>query len=189
MNHPPMPSDLAAKLRVTASHERARRLARVSFGSRWHQWSISVQLWFDNLMRPVALPFSGGLASALVLFSLLVPSLSFSHNFDNDMSLFTDPAGEVVVMGPSGPYVPMDVFAAPRIENVNAAYPAGANVVWLTVDENGKVIDYSVAQGKLTPDLASIIMLSQFRPATYLGAPTLGVVKIVQRMPIPGIRS
>jgi hypothetical protein len=66
--------------------------------------------------------------------------------------------------------------------------PEDANVVELTIDENGRVIDYSVSHGKLTPDLQSIIMFSQFQPATLLGLRTSGKVQIVQRL-VRNVRS
>ena len=182
MSGPPMPADLPAKLRVMASHERARQLSRASLSSRWEAWTASVQLWFDNLMRPVALPFAGGFLSAVVLFSLLVPTLSFSHHFF-DHAFFTYPDGEVVALGATGSYAPPVYGNPPWIVRTDVATPADANVVWLTIDENGKVSDYSVERGHLTPELQSIIMFSQFTPATVLGLPTSSKVKAVQFVP------
>jgi predicted anti-sigma-YlaC factor YlaD len=77
MSQPAIPEVLAEKLRVLASHERVRQLTRVSFSTRLTALVSRIRLEFDNLMRPVALPFTGGLLSALILFSLLVPSF---HN-------------------------------------------------------------------------------------------------------------
>ena len=172
---PKMPPS-SGKLRVLASHERARQLTRVSIPARVEHWMGRAQLWFDNLMRPVALPIAGGLVSALVLFSMLVPNLSFAHNF-SDQSFFTHPVGLVVeqvgsVVKPMG-----SLF---RIEPADGEIPSEGNVVLLTIDATGRVSDYSVAHGKLTPDLKNIIMFSQFLPATVLGLPTTGKVKVVQ---------
>ena len=179
---PQMPPELSGKLRVLASHERARQLTRVSVSARLEHWMGRAQLWFDNLMRPVALPVAGGLVSALVLFSMLVPNLSFAHNI-SDQSFFTHPVGLVVeqvgsVVKPMG-----SVF---RIEPADAEIPSEGNVVLLTIDATGRVSDYSMAHGKLTPDLQNIIMFSQFLPATVLGLPTTGKVKIVQAIDLTG---
>jgi hypothetical protein len=173
---PAMPPGLNEELRVLASHERVRRLARVSIPARVAYWTGRAQLCFDNLMRPVALPVAGGLVSALALFSLLVPNLSFAHN-SSDRSFFTHPIGLVVeqvgsVMKPSG-----SVF---RIEPADAEIGSDANVVLLTIDANGRVSDYYVTHGKLTQDLQNIIMFSQFMPATVLGLPISDKVKVVQ---------
>jgi hypothetical protein len=176
----PVPSELASELRVLASHERARHVARISLRSRWQEWSGSLQLWFDNLMRPVALPAAGGLFSTMVLFSLLLPSLSFSHNFF-DRAFLTSPAGEVIALSSNGTYAPSSYGDILTIVPANLDSSNYANVVWLTINENGKVIDYAVERGSLTPDLQSIILFSQFTPATVLGLPTSGRVRVAQR--------
>ena len=182
MANPPVPSAMAARLRVTASHERSRQLARRDLGSRWHAWTTAVELWFDNLMRPVALPFAGGLLSALVMFSILVTNLSFHHGF-GDQSFVTNPDGEVIVLSSTGSLAPSDYGEVLRVDHGGAVTPEEANVVWLTIDQYGNVSDYSVERGKLTPDLYSIIMLSRFTPATVLGLPTSGKIRVWQGPP------
>jgi len=182
MNQAPMPADLTAKLRVVASHERERRLSRSTFTGHLRYWTDRARLWSDHLMRPFALPFGGGLVSALVLFSVLVPSLTIQH-LEADAGLFTDPYGQVVVVESSGVYTPETGANVPKIEPTYALYPDDANVVWLMIGENGKVLDYSVTKGRLTPDMQSIIMISKFSPATFLGLPTSGLVQLVQRAP------
>jgi hypothetical protein len=144
------------------------------------------------MMRPLALPFAGGSLSAFVLFSVLVPCLSFPHRVA-DAALSTFPDGTIIVMGASGSYAPaalsfLDEATAmkqlgdmPRIEPINADTPADSNVVQLTIDERGRVSDYSLESGNLTPDLQSIIMFSEFTPATVLGIPASAKIKIVQR--------
>ncbi len=191
MSREPMPAELTARLRVMASHERARHLARATLASRWTAWSEKAHLWFDNLMRPVALPFAGGVLSAMVLFSLLVPSLSFSH-YGFDQAFLTYPDGEVIALSSNGAYVPASYGEILTIMPANMDSSDYANVVWLTVNENGKVIDYSIERGSLTPDLQSIILFSQFTPATVLGLPTSGRVRVAQRSPervVPAQRS
>jgi len=179
MNHAPIPAALSANLRVLASHERARTLARVSLSARVKSWRSQAQLAFDNMMRPFALPFAGGFLSALIAFGTLVPTLTFQHAFA-DQSLFTYPDGEVVELGSNG-YLSQMAGDIPRIvRGDDADIPPDANVVDLVIDENGHVSDWSLARGQLTPDLQSIIMFSQFKPATYLGLPTWGRVKAVQ---------
>ena len=65
MAQTPVPDALAAKLRVMASHARERQLARVSVRVRARRLAANINLMFDNLMRPVALPLTGGLLSTL----------------------------------------------------------------------------------------------------------------------------
>jgi hypothetical protein len=190
MDHAPVPAALTANLRVIASHERARQLSHSSIGSRFKYLYDGAKLTFDNMMRPLALPFAGGLLSALVMFGMLVPTLTFQHVFADEL-LFTYPDGEVVELGANGPYIPHDTRTVPRIERGDAVTPENANVVELVIDENGKVFDWSLARGQLTPALKDIIMFSTFKPATLMGIPTSGKVKAVQDpMPVnPRVRS
>jgi len=172
LSRPPIPEDLSARLRVMASHERERRIERLSLSARMSYWASHARLLFDNLMRPLALPFAGGSLMALVTFSLLVPSLSFPHNF-GDQSWFKPPI-------PESTYVP-GVLHNAWIVRADIEVPQGMNAVELTIDEQGKVRDYSVAGGSLTPDLQSIIMLPPpFRPATVLGLPIPSKVKVIE---------
>src|SRR5215475_7972323 len=66
LNRTPLPAGLTERLRVLASHERTRQLARVSFAARLARWSDRASLWFDNLLKPLAFPFAGGLVSSIV---------------------------------------------------------------------------------------------------------------------------
>jgi Putative zinc-finger len=186
LSQPPIPEDLRASLRVMASHEREHRLARLNLSARMSYWAGHARLFFDNLMRPLALPFAGGSLMALVTFSLLVPTLSAPHNF-GDQSWFMPPVPEST-SGPFGIYVP-GVLHNALIVRADIVAPEGANAVELTIDEQGKVRDYSVVRGELTPDLQSIIMLPPpFRPATVLGLPIPSKVKVIQYQ-LPNNRS
>lgn len=188
MKRPAVPTVLASRLRVTASHERQRQLVHSHLSMRLREWAGRLQLAFDNLMRPLALPFAGGTASAVVCFSILLPILSFPHNV-RDATFFTGPDGTLVVQGVSGTFLPNEFIDVPRIERMDGDNPENANVVELTIDESGRVTDWSVLRGKLTPDIQSIIMFSKFSPATYLGTPTSGKVKAVQFIPTRSMRS
>ena len=176
----PVPADLTAKLRVAASHDRQRKLARVTLSARWRDVQDRLQLALDNMMRPLALPFAGGLASSMMIFGLLVPSLTFHHAFADEV-LFTHVDGEVVMMAPNGMYssVP-ESENAPRIQRADVAPPETANVVDLMVDPTGRVSYWSLVQGELTPDLVNIILLGQFNPATNMGVPIPSKIRAFQ---------
>jgi len=70
MPHPAVPAQLQTELKVIASRERAEVLR--SHGSRWkvvwERWKFSI----NELMRPLALPATGGLLSSIALFGLFV---------------------------------------------------------------------------------------------------------------------
>lgn len=180
---PRIPIRLSVQLRVLASHEHARRLARLDFRIRLRTWKETARLYFENLMRPVALPLAGGILSALLLFSALVPSLSFRHQVTNDPPLsFVDPRG----YWPLGMTSAVNwVGEAPRLEPVDSVVSSDENVLELTIDDEGKVVDYSVRQGQLTPEMATIIQWSIFTPAMFFGRPTWGKTLVV----LPGRRS
>lgn len=159
------PPDLATRLQVTASHERARRLARVDLPTRLENWAARARLFMDNLMRPVALPFAGGLVSALFLFMMLVPTLCFQFNFRNDVPIsafYTEPA--LVEAAPFG-FLHDDA------------------VVELTLDEKGLVTDYTVQAGKMDRQaesnlMANLVLFSSYSPATLFGRPTSSKVTL-----------
>ena len=180
LSRPQVPPELTARLSVVASHERERRLARVSVSARLRALNSRVQLMFDNLMRPLAFPFAGGLVSSIMIFGLLVPSLTFQHAFA-DQVLYTSADGEVVVLGADGSYMRApDNENAPRIQRADAIVPETANVVELTIDQSGRVTDWTVDRGELTQDLTNIIMFGQFSPATNLGVPIPSKLKAFQ---------
>ena len=179
MHNAPVPAALAMRLRVLASHERQRRLSRRSLVARLRGCRERADLLFDNLMRPMALPFAGGLLSALLLFGMLVPNLSFRHNFRDDLqlSMWSEPEGRLVESLPADGS-PTWLWSAdspePRLESAGAAASSDDTVLELTIDETGRVADYSVSSGQLTPEMQSIILFSRFTPATFNGRSTWG---------------
>ena len=70
-----LPADLPRDY-VSWLHTNARRTARASLSARFAYWAADGRLFFDNLMRPFAVPVTGGLFTALVLFSFLLPTLN-----------------------------------------------------------------------------------------------------------------
>jgi hypothetical protein len=166
LEEPRIPDALTVRLRVLASHEQARRVAHATWSARMG----GIRLTFENLMRPVALPVAGGVLSALLLFGALVPTLIFRHEIGNDSPLsFTDPDGMVVNW----------TGDIPRLEPVDAVVSSDENVLELTVDNEGRIADYTVRQGQLTPEMLTIIQFSQFTPAMFFGKPTWGKKLVV----------
>jgi hypothetical protein len=195
MAQAPVPADLAARLSVLASHERERQLARVSLGVRVRRMAAKIDLAFENLMRPAALPVTGGLVSALLLFGLMVPTLSFAHKTTGheshaddvseqlsrrDIFPATFPTGQLV----TNPYGQTDDDDdSLRIEPVDSMPSDFLNIVDLTIDETGRVVDWTVVKGVITADMKSVILLSTFQPATNMGMATSGKIRMVQFAP------
>lgn len=182
MNQSPVPPALAMRLRVIASHERWRHLSSISVSASLRCWGDRAELVFENLMRPLALPFAGGLLSALLLFGMLVPNLSFQHNFHDDLQLAfsSDPDGRLVESLP-GEGSPTWLWTrdSVRLEPANAISSRDETVLELTIDEYGRVADYSVSQGQLTPEMQSLILWSRFTPGTLNGKKASGKVSVV----------
>jgi hypothetical protein len=180
MNRAPLPAGLAGRLRVLASHEAARRAAHINMSARWKELRWRVRLAFDNLMRPVALPVAGGLFAASLAFAMLVPSLSFAHNVFGDeppAALYTYPEGRVVgAVCPPGS--PPDFGYIPKLEVTSTPRSDADTLLELTIDERGRVADYYVENGILTPDMESLILFSTFTPATVFGQPTWSKVQV-----------
>ena len=118
-------------------------------------------------MRPIAIPTAGGCVSALMLFGVLAPSLAIPtvHARGND--------------------VPTVLYTNASVKNFMAIGFEGNDdlVVEITVDEHGKLVDYTFpnCDDRRTPMHRMIenqILFTEFTPATILGQPMPGKVKI-----------
>jgi hypothetical protein len=164
---PPM---LGMSLRVIASREAARRRRYHGLLAACRAWSDSLLFRLNGLMRPLALPAAGGLASAVLLFSMVMPNfqgLVRAHANDVPTMLFT---GATVKSSLDfvleADELPLDVF----------------------VDERGRVIDYAFPEGSAHFNTASTrrqlegsLLFTHFQPATSFGQPTAGWVRVSLR--------
>jgi hypothetical protein len=165
-----MPDELMDRLRVMASLERERRLRRANPSALFKHWASWIKLCFDNMMRPRALPIAGGVVSALLMVGVWFPAEAAKQTAD--VPLWRPSDQEIMRMhawGYIGPS-PLDVRTT----------GAGDAVLELTIDERGRVVDYNLTSGKMTPELGNMILLSRFNPATLFGRPTSG--KLVYRL-------
>lgn len=170
LNSPAMPDGLTERLRVLASHERERFLSRVDFAARFRHWGERLKLSFDNMMRPLALPFAGGLLTALstlVIFACVMQTTAFPNNVRSDVPLpmiANDPDGEELYWAGQ----------APQLLPVTEYVKSDATVALLLIDPQGRVADYQVAHGEATREMKNFFLLSRFTPATSFGQPTWG---------------
>lgn len=163
------PENLNTRLRVMASRERARRQVRASFGKLVSHWLEHASLAFQNMMRPLALPFAGGLLSALVLFSMLVPQFPLYEPVSDDVpTMLTTEAGlkSALSFGLGDSDIVVDVL----------------------VDESGRMLDYWVPAGqrwgadpRLRHGIEKTLLCTQFTPATMFGQPASGRLRITLR--------
>ena len=173
-----VPAELTAKLRIAASHHRAKVARRRDFNARLEHWGMRIRLAFDHMARPVAVPFAGGVLSSFACFFFLLPSLSFHHNYGLEAPIafradpgivadFTDPDGSIVGVK-------------------NASLESGSSVITgnevsltVLVDPTGQVQDWTLSDGQLTDEMKSVILFSKFIPATASGQPTWGLKQLV----------
>ena len=161
---------LALTLRSMASHEAARRRRRVDLRARVHDVTERMTFWASGLMKPLALPAAGGLASAVLLF------MAVMTNFQGIISV-PQPGDIPTVLATEAQLKSTLLDTAPEEINVD-----------VLVDEQGRVIDYSLPKGldlvtrqALKRVIGNSLLFSQFHPATSFGRPTSGWVPVTFR--------
>lgn len=163
-----VPADLTMRLRVVASKVRAES---VRGQSGWSRWRDRFQLTSKNLMKPLALPLAGGLCSAVVLFSALVPTFTSTFAMDKTPSLFDVPTMLVTQ--------PMVKCTAP------VAFGETEAVVDLTIDEQGRIANYTIVSTgsgqkaeEVRRNIENKLLFIGFWPATAFGKPVAGTVRV-----------
>jgi hypothetical protein len=155
------PPNLAGSLRVIASREHRRRV----YG-RGAALADRLHLFFNNLMRPLALPFAGGVFSTVALFSMcLIPMYPVrgSGAFDVPTGLTTE-----VALDKTAPI----------------AADTGDVIVDVTVDALGRMVDYKIVSGNTARDeslrrsIEGTLLRTTFIPATALGQPVEGRMRL-----------
>ncbi len=164
------PARLRTALAVIASQEQQRRQRRRSPRRVLAECAAWLNLWSDNLVRPLALPFAGGLASAIFLFTMLVPSFAVqAGTVTNDVpTLLTTEA--MLQSSLSFGLLDQDV------------------VVNVLVDRKGQVQDYSIPRVQLSSlspneilDIEKTLLCTRFEPATMFGRPAWTRLRITLR--------
>jgi hypothetical protein len=159
------PPDLATRIRVQASQRRAER----SWGLRLRTRAFLV---FENILRPVAVPATGGLVTALLVFAFVVHSL-----------LVTVPLGAVSADLPTNLLQParlemLAAFPVSEISGAEGTSGAGTLVLEATVNARGEAVDYHILSGPesaaVRRQLDQVLMFSRFRPQLSFGRPTSG---------------
>jgi hypothetical protein len=158
------PAGLRTSLRVLASRERQRLLAREI------NWRDRLNLFATNLMRPMALPFAGGIFSTIALFSMcLIPMYPVRGDDTSDIPTVLTTEAAVKYTAPIGG-------------------ACGEVVVDVIVDESGRMVDYKIVSGfnVLTSDqvrrsLENRLIFTEFKPVTQFGQPTAGKLRIYFR--------
>ena len=168
-----LPEHLRTNLRIIASRERARHIAHRTASATLKTWAASLSLMFDNMMRPFALPFVGGISSAVILFGMLYPTLApgFHHSEDQPPNWYEE--AQISQLTPFG------VSGSGKLPLMNV-------VLDVTIDEQGRMISYTVPTDVkpllldpvLRRSIENNLLFTKFKPANFFGAPTTGKLRI-----------
>jgi Putative zinc-finger len=152
-----VPEDLSLQLRLAISHEAARRRTP-DFGN--------LILHVRNALRAFMVPATTGLVATVLVFGVLIGLLTSPppvHANASDVPLMfaTDPE-----LQPSSFGFSMGVASEDSL------------VIQAYIDANGRVQDYRIIAGSQSPkdihELRNMLILTTFRPATWMGTPRPG---------------
>jgi hypothetical protein len=164
------PAQLTRALIGIASRDRARRVAWLNCRHAFETWRLRTRMTIENMMRPIAVPVAGGIISAILLFATILPDFAYEvHPVRNDV-----PSGLTVL------------FTDASVKDASWPVIGDTNIVVdLTIDETGRLTDYSIVCGAalirdetLRRRFESALLLTQFTPATIFGHPTAGKVRV-----------
>jgi hypothetical protein len=156
------PPDLALRVRNAVSRARAelplhRRL--------WNR----LDLVLENMLEPIAVPATGGLVSALVVFVVVLQHLFVGI-----------PLGAVPNDVPTNLMQParLEALANFPLSNDELAGGGEALMVEATVNFRGEVVGYEIVAGPesraVRRQLEQVLYFSRFRPAMIFGRPVTG---------------
>ena len=161
-----VPGDLALKRRVQASQAGPK-------GARLARLRTRFSRWFEEILEPMALPATGGILTALVVFVFLVQNilvgLPLTGVVPNDLPLnLVQPASlERVAQYP-----------LPGIAGADGAPNSGALLLEATLNAEGEVVFYKILAGPsdkaVTRQIDQVLLFSRVRPQLSFGRPTDG---------------
>jgi len=166
------PAELTIALRVIASRERQRLLERRTLRGMFATWLEHANLTGGEMMRSLVLPLTGGVCTAVVLFSTwLVPTYPMHVVGGADVPTMLSTEATVTETGVIGGVIGLS---------------GGDAVVDVTVDNQGRVVDYAIVSGTdILQDpgrrhrFENLLLVTQFNPATEFGRPTVSKVRML----------
>jgi hypothetical protein len=167
---PPPPDGLSLRIRLAV--DQARR------DSLWNRARRAATRMLEDILEPLAVPATGGVAMSLLFYALVLHSLFLGVPLGavpNDRPLpVTQPARLETLSA-----LPTSV-AGPRLPELTS----DVDLVEFTVNAQGQAVSYSVLSG--TPDretlrqLDHVLLFSHFHPQLSFGRPTAGGRVIVR---------
>ncbi|MCU1337515.1 MAG: hypothetical protein JWO19_3096 [Bryobacterales bacterium] len=173
------PTELTTSLRVIASRERQRVVEGRSVGQVFALWFDRTRLTLRDMLRPLMLPATGGVFSAVVLFSMwVVPTYPLRAKIAFD--------------------IPTNLTTSVDVDVVKGSGSVGLTdsvVVDVDVDDQGRMVDYQVVSGASAVSdpttrhrMENLLWFTKFEPATTFGMPMAGKARVLL-LPSPWIFS
>jgi hypothetical protein len=159
------PADLATRIRVQASRSRTLK------GDLKYAWNRA-KLVFENILEPLAVPATGGILTALVVFVVLVQNLLMGVPMGavpNDLPLNLVQQAQVESLAP---------FAIPGLVTSDRDPAAGGVMIEVMLNAQGDAVSYRIVSGRndaaIRNSIEQVLMFSRFRPRLDFGRPTNG---------------
>jgi hypothetical protein len=165
---PAPPAELGVAIRAAVSRVRVNS----GFSGRMRRCKTRLELILDNILEPLALPASGGLVAALVVFGIVYQFLGAglplrAARADSPTNLL-QPARLEAMAG----------FETASLSQADRAGEQHGLLVEATVNAEGQAVDYRVLSGQVDAamrrQLDQVVLFSRFRPQLNFGRPTSG---------------
>jgi hypothetical protein len=168
------PAGLTTSLRVIASRERQRLVEGRSMGQVFAAWLDRTRFTLRDLLRPLMLPATGGVFSAVVLFSMwVVPTYPLRAKIAID--------------------IPTQLTTGVQVQRSVTAALSASVLVDVDVDDQGHLLGYQIVSGAdvvadplMRRRMETALWFTTFSPATSFGMPMAGKTRVLL-LPSPEI--
>jgi hypothetical protein len=164
------PVDLAVRIKVAAAQAQAQQ----DWRGRWQHFKDRAEVLFENTYRPLTVPATGGLFSAIVVFvfvlHMVLPGITVQADPNDLPTGLLRPAELISLSANLGGTEPEEQHPDVILQN--------DLLVDVTVDAQGGMSTYRILSGsdspKLRHELDQILLFSRFRPMLSFGRPMGG---------------
>lgn len=160
-----VPAELVTRIRVQASRTR-------TFPASMQYWWQRAKLVFENILEPLAVPATGGILTALVVFVVLVQNLLMGVPMgavQGDLPLNLVQQAQVESLAP---------FAIPGLVTGDRGSAAGGVTIEVMLNAQGQAVSYRIVSGPsdaaIRNQIEQVLLFSHFRPRLDFGRPTSG---------------
>lgn len=164
------PVDLAIRIKVAASQAQETQ----GWGRRWQRIKDRSEILLDNVFRPLTVPATGGLFSAIIVFvfvlHMILPGITVQADPNDIPTGLLRPAELISLSG-----YPDATVAEMQHPDIDLQHDL---LVDVTVDAQGQMANYDIIGGtdslELRHQLDRMLIFSRFRPMLSFGRPMAG---------------